>query len=585
MRSTVLGQTLRRRLSRLAPGRVIANVRDLVFALPVYPYTLMGPTPRGLAVVPPDPWPGVAARGSAILQGEFDFGDERVTGDAALWESPHGRHWDEQFHGFGWIADLHMVGNDAARQRARKLVSDWIDHNARWSRTAWRGDVLGRRVVAWLGQYDFFCASGDDSFRARVMASLTGQVRHLSRSLPGDLDGAPLLTATKGLVYAGACLPGRESWLSIALKILDHELPRQIRGDGGHFERSPSAQLSVLRDLVDVRTTLTAARRPVPDALQAAIDRMAPALRFFRHGDGALALFNDSREEEPWLIDTVLTRADARGKPLASMPHIGFQRLQSGRTLVIADTGVPAAISRAFDIEDRAHAGTLSFEMSAGKERMIVNCGAHHGGSLAWRRAQRMTAAHSTLTLADTSSAAFDDEGKLEFGPKTVTCRREEGDGNVLIEASHDGYVPRLGAFHKRRLFLAAGGEDFRGEDSLVPVVHGKIVPRDRPDGEDSKTAGREEERGLPFAVRFHLHPAVQASLIQNGAAVLLRLPSGAGWRLRASGARLSLEESVYLGAAGDEMRRSEQIVLSGWAAPGKTARVKWAFTRVSEKG
>ena len=50
------------------------------------------------------------------------------------------------------------------------------------------------------------------------------------------------------------------------------------------------------------------------------------------------------------------------------------------------------------------------------------------------------------------------------------------------------------------------------------------------------------------FVLRFHLHPTVDASLQQDGETALLRLPSGSGWRLRAEGARISLEDSIYLG-------------------------------------
>jgi uncharacterized heparinase superfamily protein len=77
--------------------------------------------------------------------------------------------------------------------------------------------------------------------------------------------------------------------------------------------------------------------------------------------------------------------------------------------------------------------------------------------------------------------------------------------------------------------------------------------------------------------VRFHLHPNVDASLQQDGGAVLLRLPSGSGWRLRADGMRLTLEESIYLG--GPEPRRSEQVVLGGFQDGPQT--VKWAITKV----
>jgi uncharacterized heparinase superfamily protein len=189
--------------------------------------------------------------------------------------------------------------------------------------------------------------------------------------------------------------------------------------------------------------------------------------------------------------------------------------------------------------------------------------------------------------MDDTNSAHFDDEGKLVAGPQLVANRREEADGNVWVEASHDGYAEIFGFIHKRRLFLAAGGEDLRGEDTLMPLVP---LGREWAEGHGASKAKRKSaeggaEEGVPFAVRFHLHPQAKVSLIQNGGAALLRLPSGIGWRLRAAGARMALEPSVYLGVPGVEARRSEQIVLYGKAPPRETVRIKWALARVSEKG
>ena len=79
------------------------------------------------------------------------------------------------------------------------------------------------------------------------------------------------------------------------------------------------------------------------------------------------------------------------------------------------------------------------------------------------------------------------------------------------------------------------------------------------------------------FALRFHLHPSVQASLQGEGEAVLLRLPSGQSWRFRAEGGEMALEESVYMG--GSEPRRTEQIVLSGDESTPQ--QVKWALTKL----
>ena len=83
----------------------------------------------------------------------------------------------------------------------------------------------------------------------------------------------------------------------------------------------------------------------------------------------------------------------------------------------------------------------------------------------------------------------------------------------------------------------------------------------------------------LPFAVRFHLHPDVQASLVQGGAAVLLKLGGGQGWRFRCAGGQVSVDESIYLGERG-HMRRSQQIVVTGEAG-ADGASIRWALKKV----
>jgi uncharacterized heparinase superfamily protein len=274
----------------------------------------------------------------------------------------------------------------------------------------------------------------------------------------------------------------------------------------------------------------------------------------FQSGDGGLALFNDSDEGMPGAIDLILLRANAKARALTSAPQSGFQRLAAGQALLLADAGVPAAPG--FDAH--AHAGTLSFEFSHGDERLIVNCGAQSSGG-DWRLAQRATAAHSTLTVDDTNSSTLMPDGRgLIRAPGTVTCRREEAEGNSWLDMSHDGYQHNFGLIHHRRLFLSADGGDLRGHDRL------------------------EGKGGKRLAIRFHLHPQVLASLAQDGEAVLLRLPGGAGFRLRSSGAEVSLAESIYLGQPG-EMRRTQQIVLSR-EIKGAGAEVKWALTRESKK-
>ena len=65
----------------------------------------------------------------------------------------------------------------------------------------------------------------------------------------------------------------------------------------------------------------------------------------------------------------------------------------------------------------------MSFELSVGRDRLIVNCGASPAAEPVWRDALRATAAHSTLTLADTNSSELREEG-LGRRPERVELRR-----------------------------------------------------------------------------------------------------------------------------------------------------------------
>jgi uncharacterized heparinase superfamily protein len=533
----------------LAGNSVRQELRALYHGSAIYHLRLHGRTPRELSL-PLEAWPGDPARGTALLDNEFRFENESVRAPSPPWRAETSVEWRAALHGFQWLADLAAIGSDAAWQTARAWTTDWIRHFDIYDATAWRADVTGNRLFAWLE----YCGrlEGEAGLRPVLLHSFARQTRHLARAAPRAEPGLPRLAALRGLVAALAA-QHQERALQRALQLLTREAEQQVLADGGHVSRSPEGQFAALKYFVDARAALIASHIEIPAALQQAIDRAAPILRFFRHGDGGLALFNGANENETAAIDRVLARADAKGRPPSTAPHSGYERLRAGHSLVLFDCGKPPPPG--FDRE--AHAGLLSFEMSYGRERLIVNCGAYRGPSAEWRQALRATAAHSTLVAADTSALEFRADGTLATRPQEVTSMRAEDAGAQWVAASHDGYKKALGLTHARQLFLAADGEDLRGEDRLT---------------------GR---AGQSFAIRFHLHPSVQASLTQDGNAVLLRLPGGIGWRMRAEGAVLSVADSIYLG--GGSVKKTCQVVLDGHVG-SNGAVVKWAIRREAKR-
>jgi uncharacterized heparinase superfamily protein len=88
---------------------------------------------------------------------------------------------------------------------------------------------------------------------------------------------------------------------------------------------------------------------------------------------------------------------------------------------------------------------------------------------------------------------------------------------------------------------------------------------------------------GVPYDIRFHLHPEVDASVDMGGAAVSIALRSGEIWIFRADGgAALSLQPSVYLEKTRLKPRATKQIVLSGRAL-GYATRMRWSLAKAKD--
>jgi len=456
---------------------------------------------------------------------------------------------------------LSNAGGDNARRLAVNLIGQWVKRYGVYSEPAWTPHIMAQRLAALFSHGRLVIANSEMMWRSRLFVSLREQCRMLERISGEAPDGLPRLESAAVLALSGLCLDDSATRRKIGLARLEAEIERQILPDGGHVSRSPEALLHAYRHVVMVLESLSAAGEEPPHGLRNAHDRMAPMLRFFRHADGALALFNGGAEGDPRMIAGLLARDDVRGQPFHHARHSAYQRLTAGRSLCLLECGKTPEGAFALD----AHAGVGAFELSSGDDRIVVNCGAGGLAHQAWNWALRATAAHSTLTLADTSSAQILPAGiardllgpRLTGGPREVSSRRVETAQGWTLEVAHDAYVAPFGIRHERQITLSPQGLMVTGRDRLVPVTG---------------SGG-----GHNFAVRFHIHPDVRVSRLDGGG-ILLKLPGGEGWRFRAGGGVLEVEESVYLG--GHVVRRAEQLVVSG-TMKDTPAEIAWVFEQI----
>ncbi len=556
----------RSRLSVLIGRRAFRSLVGRINTHPLLRWRFGSTMTDRLVIAPQDLRTADATRASEIYAGRFAFAGKVVICDrrSPFEMTPPSDEWAVVLLSFSWLRHLRAADSAITRANARSLIDDWINMQGSWHPLGWRVDILSRRIVCWLSQAPFVLQDADARFYRRFIRSLSRQVRYLHRSLKQSRDGLPRLQVVIALNYATLCMQGQSGHLRGNVRRMIEELRRQILPDGGHISRNPGALIELLVDLLPLRQLFTARHLQPPQALNNAIDRMMPMLRFFRHADGNFAQFNGMGPTPVDLLATVLAYDDARGAPVSNAPHSGYQRIDADHTALLMDTGRPPPLA----LSQEAHAGCLSFELSWNLHRIVVNCGLPSVNKENWRQVARATAAHSTVTFNDESSCRFLEVSSLRrllfgmpivSGPHDVRVTREDTPGRANLTASHDGYAEDFDVIHNRALRLAPDGRVLDGEDSFTPANGLSLPP------------GKTDE----FAIRFHLHPSIKANRLSDGRGVILLLPDKELWTFNTYGAAIQIEESVFLSGS-DGPRRTVQIVVYGHAR--ETAKVRWSF-------
>lgn len=566
------------RLYRLVGHEAARKVRAAIARLSAPPELLARVRVSALVIAPQDLRTSDATFADDIYAGLFVFAGRSLAagGGSPFDYAPPSLEWAQELYGFGWLRHLRAADTALARANARSFVSDFI---------AGRGDpalarqtpVAARRLISFLCQSPLVLEGADHAFYDSFLRAIGRNAQQLERDLRRGVPPPARLNAAVALCYAGLCCEGIQPILRRATRVLSRELERQILPDGGHRSRNPRFGMELLLDLLPLRQAFLSRSVEPPAALLRAVDRMLPLLRLLRHPDASLSHFNGMGATDADHLATLLVYDDTFGRTMMHAPHAGYERLEGGRMVITADVGACAPLAYSLN----ATAGCLSFEMSSGPQRIVVNCGLPASGT-DLRLLARSTAAHSTATVADSSSCRFlvksgwwwerrmsawlaRQLGPVVLrGPEAVAAERiEEADG-IVLAARHDGYLREFGLVHERRWHLIPEEGRLEGHDSFVRQGTGS-TPR---------LVGR--GRGQSVAVRFHIHPAIAVRSVPGG--IELASALGEVWLFDAEGADLRIEESVYFsGLSGP--RRTDQIVLYLTVTDG--AEVRWTFARL----
>ncbi len=536
------------------------------------------PAAKGFHAIPEPRTVGFFAKGRQLAAGNFLLHGHMVETLQPWDEEPPSQGFAAELHGMAWLDHMAATGDRAARRAAQGWVFDWIQRFGMGQGPGWEPDLTGRRVLRWLNHAMFLLAARDEAERAPFFAALGRQTAYLARRWHHADAGLPRFEALTGYLYAAFALEGMERHREDALTALERACREDIAADGGLSNRCPEDLLEVFTLLSWAMTALGEAEAEIPEALEDALARIAPCLRTLRHADGGLARFHGGGRGMEGRLENALAVAPVPIGPNRARA-MGYARLEGGRCSVIVDASEPPRDAAA----TRALASMLAFELTSNRRPLIDNSGSGVPCGPEWEKAGRATNSHSTLSIDGWSSARFGrpsrpEEGgaPLVEGPSLVTLHRtDERDGSSLL-LSHDGYVATHGLTHVRALSLGEDGRVLLGEDTLAA-----LEPAHKTTFEAALV--KTKMRGISYALRFHLHPDVDASLDLGGSAVSAALPSGEIWVFRFDGpGRLSLEPSVYLEKGRLAPRPCQQIVVRA-AILDDSSQINWTLAKAQD--
>jgi uncharacterized heparinase superfamily protein len=423
----------------------------------------------------PTPWPFMEWQPQAsrkmLTTRDFTFLNKTIDCNGSIpWnDHRHARLWLYHLNYFDFLnVSFELPEEETTLKSALEITLDWCAHNTQGTEVGWEPYALSVRIVNWLKFLIQHQRSlellGLETEVKTFIESLGTQAATLERRLEKDLRGNHLLKNIKALLFAGAMLDTRLStrWRAKGQRLLEQELNEQILLDGGHFERSPMYHAQILEDLTEIRLLYDrmGLRLACADLLLRKIDSMTRFLRAILHPDGEIPLFNDSvlggaRPTRHLLAMTESPEgANVESEPYTIVfPESGYGVIRSAeaRSTLIFDCGPLGPDYQ----PGHGHCDVLSYELSLGGQRVVVDTGVSTYGPAPERAYERSTAAHNTVRVDDEEQAEIWASFRVGRRPRVGELLGGNDGPFHFLSGEHHAYR-RLGVAHTRTILFHA---------------------------------------------------------------------------------------------------------------------------------
>jgi uncharacterized heparinase superfamily protein len=448
----------------------------------------------------------------------------------------------KKLHNFCWLPALNIK---TEKELGCLILDQWINNFSNYNEKYWTLDVVTMRLIYWISSYEIIFKNSDLIFRSKVINNIVKQTKHLFKNISLVSSGVDKIKSLAALVLVGNSFEQYEEYTQYGLKNLEDELGSFVNKDGFVKSKNPEDLFWTLYFLILIKEWLTLSRKQTPAFINIYINSLGICFKFLRFSNGDLPLFNGANHINTEKFYEFL---ESRGYEFENMENIfcGYAKIKSKKIELFIDANNASSMLHSRNYQ----AGPLSFELASGSIKFICNSGSgkNLGEELSYLSSS--TAAHSTVTINDTSSCIFQKNALIRkyFGNSLIEkhniFKQEFKNDKEFIQCiiGHDGYEKRFKILHERQITLFKSKNQIEGIDSLK--------------------CKNIKNKNLTFSVRFHIHPDIRITKTM-GNDILLSSSGGEGWIFRSPQIPTKIEKNLYFGNS-DNIKESSFILLEG---------------------
>ena len=461
-----------------------------------------------------------------------------------------------ELHKFTWLSQLDIKNQ---KKTAKDIIVEWLIKNNTYNEKNWHHVITANRLIFWICCSHFTIRNDDMVFRAKITNNIVKQALHLNKNLTFIHNKLDKILVLASLVLVSVTFEGNQKLFQNTIKNLSNEIKNIIDKNGFVESKNPEDQFWLLHHLILTREFLIFSQNTVPEFLDQNIQKIGDNYKSLLLSNNHLPLFNGAKNRDTLEFNKFLKAKNYKFEKKNKSHAYLISKIKKFEIALDANNPPTDLNSQNYQ------AGCLSFEFIYNGKKVISNCGSAHNfkGDLPYL--SQTTAAHSTLTINDTSSCLFQKNKlirsfygnsllqKLKVYKKDLNTDKD----TISIISGHNGYQKKYNTLHERKIVIQENEGKLTGDELLI--------------------VAKKDLAFLNFSLRFHITP--ESKLIQTQGGDILLSVDNQGWRFRCSHP-VKIEDSLYF-AHYDKILESKCVLVEG-VLKDKVNNINWTLEKAN---